>query len=93
MTSQSITCTGVSVDQNSGTIYFNTDVGSLEFQDFEAFKTFANSLVADETFAQKLIAMKIIARSPDGANLENMNGGSATINPPADVPVVITYPA
>lgn len=75
----------------TGVIRFKfADGTEREFPDFEALSAQAAYLDTEGETAQDMLILKTVRNSPDGANLENMVGGSVAIDFSANTPVSLT---
>ena len=81
-------CTKVNVLASGQINVTFADGSGRLFTDFAAMKLETENVVTDSEIPQNLIIQKIVARSPDGANLTNQVGSMCAINPSADAYVV-----
>lgn len=76
----------------NGSIVVHFSSNNREFGSFEELMSTVASLDTTTELAEDILLMKLVQRSPDGSNLENMNGGSCTVNRDAAEPVTVNYP-
>ena len=77
------------VVSQTGAITFNFTSGQRTFENLEELRAWAGTIVSEE-LAEKIIASRTLAESPDGANLSNQDGAQVSINKLASIPVVYT---
>lgn len=85
------TLTSVNIDP-SGTIRFGFDGTELEFTNLAAALESVEGIDTTPSLARQMLVLKTLRNSPDGTNLENMLGGSCSIDFQASTPVVVTPP-
>ena len=85
------TLTDVNVNQTTGSITFVFADGGLQFSSIEQILE-QLTFDTDPDFPKKLLILKAIRNSPDGANLSTMVGGTATADFNAATPIIITPP-
>jgi len=87
------TCTDVIVNQSTGVVRVKFANGDeREFATFTDMAAAVAYVDSDPELAQDMLIRKLVANSPDGANMENMVGGSISLDFFAATPVVLTEP-
>lgn len=86
-----VTNTGVTRDGDAITVQFS-DGSNLEFESLDQMKTECQPYDTDVTHAKKMMCLKIVRNSPDGADLTSCVGGSLSSEFNADIPIVYTPP-
>jgi hypothetical protein len=88
MPAAAVTINDVVVNQTTGTVTAKFSDGSQdEYTDFAALVADVEDLDTDTAIARKLLLLGVIRRSPDGSNLDVLNGSSCTIDGSAANPV------
>jgi len=82
------TLTDVVQSQPSGIITAKFSGGeNIEYPTFADLKTAVEALDTDGDVARKLLLLKLVRSSPDGSNLDALNGSTCTIDGNAATPV------
>lgn len=88
MPAAAVTLTDVIVNQTTAVIRAKfSDGGELEFQDFASLLATVEDYDTATDHAKNLLLLALIRRSPDGSNLDALNGSSCTIDGQAATPV------
>lgn len=88
MPAAAVTINEVTVNQTSGTITAKFSNGnSREFTNWEQLVGEVDNYDTDDTHAENLLLLGVVRRSPDGSNLDILNGSSCTIDGSAANPV------
>lgn len=88
MPAAAVTLNDIVVNQSTGTITAKFSDGTQdEYQDFAALISAVDNYDTDTEHAKKLLLLGVIRRSPDGSNLDVLNGSSCTIDGSAATPV------
>lgn len=86
------TLTQVTKNQTTGAVHFGFDDIDREFADEATALAAVEYLDTEGQTAQDILILKTLRKSPDFTNLENMVGGSCSLDMQAIVPVVLTEP-
>ena len=93
MSAISIAQTQVVVDQVQDKIHVTYDNGETDTLDgFSHLQELAAKAADPNWIAKTVLYAKMVAESPDGANLTTQVGAQVSVNPAADIPVVYTPP-
>lgn len=88
MPAAAVTLTNVTINQTSGVIRADFSDGSqLEHSDFAALVSAVDEYDTQTDHAKNLLLLALVRRSPDGSNLDALNGSSCTIDGQAANPV------
>lgn len=88
MPAAAVTITNVTVNQASGVIRADFSDGTQnEFADFATLLSAVEDYDTATDHAKNLLLLALIRRSPDGSNLDALNGSSCTIDGQAATPV------
>ncbi len=93
MSAISLAQTNVTKNNDTGAIRIDYDDGTQDLLDnFAQLQEYAARAGDPNWIAKTVLYAKMVAKSPDGANLTTQVGAQVSVNPAADAPVVYTPP-
>lgn len=88
MPAAAVTLTDVSINQGTGTVTVNwSDGSSQEYASFESLVNAVDDYDTNTEHAKGLLLLALVRRTPDGSNMDALNGSSITIDGIAATPV------